>query len=284
MRKVDLNADLGEAYGCWRLGDDAAMMEIVTSANIACGGHAGDPETMYQAAQRAWENNVVIGAHPGFADKEGFGRRRMPLTMSEIERLVATQIGALIGAAALVGAKVSYVKPHGALGNWAAEDEAVAQANVNAIRAVSPNLAVLAISGSAFDRCARRNGLETYSEIFADRAYDTRGLLVPRSNPKAMITEGAAAIKRLLRFFETGLMPTADGDTVQLRADSICIHGDTPNAHLTACSLRDALESNGITITPFASQINNNPLLQPLRAGHSTNAAAVHTSLAGQGV
>lgn len=251
MRRMDLNADLGEAYGCWRLGDDAAMMEIITSANIACGGHAGDPETMYQAVMSARENNVVIGAHPGFADKEGFGRRRLPLTMSEIERLVATQIGALIGAAALAGAKVAYVKPHGALANWAAEDEAVAQANVNAIRAVSADLAVLAISGSAFDTCARRNGLKTYSEIFADRAYDERGLLVPRSNPNAMITEESVAAARLLRFFETGLMPAAGGGEVHLRADSICIHGDTPSAHLTACSLRNMLESNGITIAPF---------------------------------
>lgn len=252
MRSVDLNADLGEAYGCWRLGDDAAMMEIVTSANIACGGHAGDPEIMYQTTLRARENNVVIGAHPGFADKEGFGRRRLPLTMKEIERLVATQIGALIGAAALAGAKVSYVKPHGALGNWAAEDSDVAQANVNAVRSVNPDLAVLAISGSALDLCARRNGLETYSEIFADRAYDGRGLLVPRSNPNAMIAEEIAVVERLLSFLETGLMPTADGGTVQLRADSICIHGDAPNAHLTACSLRNALESQGITVAPFA--------------------------------
>lgn len=252
MRRVDLNADLGEAYGYWRLGDDAAMMEIVTSANIACGGHAGDPETMYQAAIRARENDVVIGAHPGFADKEGFGRRRLPLTMNEIERLVATQIGALIGAVALAGARVAYVKPHGALANWAAEEDDVAMANVNAIRAVSPDLAVLAISGSALDLCARRNGLETYSEIFADRAYDGRGLLVSRSNPKAMITEKSAVIERLLSFFETGLMPTADGGAVQLRADSICIHGDEPDAHLTASTLRHALESNDITIAPFA--------------------------------
>jgi UPF0271 protein len=254
MSRVDFNADLGEAYGCWRLGDDAALMEVVTSANIACGGHAGDPETMYQAALTARENNVVIGAHPGFDDKQGFGRRRLPLTAGEIERLLASQIGALIGAAALAGATVAYVKPHGALANWAAEDDAVAQANVNAIRAVSRDLAVLAISGSAFDTCARRNGLAAYSEIFADRAYDERGLLVPRSQPGAMITGETEAAERLLRFFETGLMPTAGGGTVRLRADSICIHGDTPNAHLTARALRNTLERNGITIAPFLGQ------------------------------
>lgn len=254
MSSVDLNADLGEAYGCWRLGDDAAMMEIVTSANIACGGHAGDPETMHRTVLRAQEHNVVIGAHPGFEDKQGFGRRRLPLSTGEIERLVATQIGALMGAAALSGARVAYVKPHGALANWAAEDEAVAQANVNAIRAVGPDLAVLAISGSVLDHCARRNGLATYSEIFADRAYDERGLLVSRSKPNAMITEENAVADRLIRFFETGLMPTVDGGSVRLRADSICIHSDTPNAHLTARFLRNALESNCIAIAPFLCQ------------------------------
>ncbi|MBX2804351.1 MAG: LamB/YcsF family protein [Hyphomicrobiales bacterium] len=253
MSSVDLNADLGEAYGCWRLGDDAAMMEVVTSANIACGGHAGDPETMFQTTQKARENKVVIGAHPGFDDKQGFGRRRLPLTVGEIERLVATQISALMGAAALARATVAYVKLHGALANWAAEDEGIAQANVNAIRAVSPDLAVLAISGSAFDLCSRRNGLRTYSEIFADRAYDERGLLVSRSKPNAMITDENAVVERLLAFFQTGKMQTADRGAVSLRADSICIHGDTPNAHLTALSLRQALEKGGVTITPFVN-------------------------------
>ena len=253
MVRIDLNADLGEAFGSWRIGDDNAMLDIVTSANVACGGHAGDPDTMYQTTLEAHGKGVVIGAHPGFDDKQGFGRRRLPLSRNEIEHLVASQIGALMGAAALAGTKVSYVKLHGALANWAAEDEAVARANINAIRAVSRDLAVLAISGSTLDQCARNSGLKTYSEIFADRAYDNRGLLVSRSNPNAVIAEETDISERLILFFHTGRMPTVDGGTVELRADSICIHGDTPNAHLTARTLRTALEQSGIKIAPFMS-------------------------------
>jgi UPF0271 protein len=248
---IDLNADLGEAFGPWRMGDDEAMLKVVTSANIACGGHAGDPETMYKTVLLARENNVLIGAHPGFSDKEGFGRRRFPMSTQEIERVIATQLGALMGAAALTCAKVSYVKPHGALANWAAEDRDVASAIVRAIRLVAPSLSVLAISGTELETVARKANIETYSEIFADRAYDSRGHLVSRHRPGAVISDKIQIVERLLRFFETKKMPTIDGPDIELKADSICIHGDTPDAVMAAKYLRKALESAGLTIRAF---------------------------------
>ncbi|MEJ2125006.1 MAG: LamB/YcsF family protein [Alphaproteobacteria bacterium] len=251
MHSIDLNADLGEAFGPWRMGDDEAMLKVVTSASIACGGHAGDPETMYKTTLLARKNNVLIGAHPGFPDKQGFGRRRFPITTQEIERVIATQLGALMGAAALADGKVSYVKPHGALANWAAEDQYVADAIVRAIRLVAPSLSVLAISGTELELAARKSNLATYSEIFADRAYDSRGHLVSRQQPGAMISDKRQMVERLLRFFETQKMRTIDGQDIELKADSICIHGDTPDAVIAAKHLRCALENAGLTIRAF---------------------------------
>ncbi len=251
IQSIDLNADLGEAFGPWRMGDDEAMLKVVTSASIACGGHAGDPETMYKTALIARENNVLIGAHPGFPDKEGFGRRRFPFSTQEIERMIATQLGALMGAAALASAKVSYVKPHGALANWAAEDRDIASAIIRAIRLVAPSLSVLAISGTELELVARKTDMQTYSEIFADRAYDRRGHLVSRQRPGAVISDKIQILERLLRFFETKKMPAIDGPDIELKADSICIHGDTPDAARAAKFLRNALESAGLTIRAF---------------------------------
>jgi UPF0271 protein len=206
---------------------------------------------MFKTALLARENNVLIGAHPGFPDKEGFGRRRLPFSTQEIERMIATQLGALMGAAALASAKVSYVKPHGALANWAAENLDVASAIVRAIRPVAPSLSVLAISGTELESAARKADIETYSEIFADRAYDCRGHLVSRQRPGAVISDELQILQRLLRFFETKKMRTIDGADIELKADSICIHGDTPGAVTAAKSLRDALESAGLTIRAF---------------------------------
>src|SRR5260221_7571296 len=158
-RTIDLNSDLGEGFGPWRMGDDAAMLGVVTSANVACGGHAGDPTTMFETLALARQRGVIAGAHPGFADREGFGRRLIPLTTTEIEQLVATQVGALMGAAALAGSAIRYVKPHGALGNLAADDRPVADAIVRATKAVSSDLAILAISGTELEIAARKEGL-----------------------------------------------------------------------------------------------------------------------------
>jgi UPF0271 protein len=250
-RTIDLNSDLGEGYGPWRMGDDGAMLDLVTSANIACGGHASDPETMFQTLSLARENGVVVGAHPSYADREGFGRRVIPCTMGEIERLVATQIGALMGAAALAGTRVRYVKAHGALANLAADDRSVADAIARATAAVSPDLAILAISGTELEAAGRHKNLAVYSEIFADRGYTPAGRLVPRNRPGAMIHDAQAAAARLVDFLTTGLMPTLEGTPIPLEAHSICVHGDSPGAVAMARHIRQALEAKGIALKPF---------------------------------
>ena len=253
MREIDLNADLGEGYGPWQMGDDAAMLGIVTSANIACGGHASDPETMYRTLSLAAERNINIGAHPSYPDKEGFGRRRLPYPPQEVERFVAAQIGALIAVAALAGTKVAYVKPHGALGNVASEDRPVAEAILRAVRAVDPRLALLAISGTVLEVVARDAGVPVFSEIFADRGYTNQGNLVPRNQPGALIHDAQAATERMLLFLDSGRMPTVEGEVVALDAHSICIHGDSSAAVGMAQHLRRALEARGVGIAPFLS-------------------------------
>lgn len=250
----DLNSDLGEGFGPWRMGDDAAVLDLVTSANVACGGHAGDPETMFETLVMARERGVVVGAHPGYADRAGFGRRVIPMKMGEIQRLVATQIGALMGAAALAGTSVRYVKPHGALANLAADDRPVAEAIVRAIVAISPSLAVLAISGTELEQTARSNGLSVFSEIFADRGYLQNGRLVPRQRAGAMIDDPHHAADRLIEFFRTGLMPTIDGPPIALEADSICVHGDSPGAVAMASHVRDRMVGAGFELAPFLSK------------------------------
>ena len=249
--KIDLNSDLGESFGPWKMGDDAAMLDVVTSANIACGGHASDPETMYTTLRLAAERGVIIGAHPGYADREGFGRRVIPMHPDEIGRMVAAQVGALQGVAALAGAKVRYVKPHGALGNLAAADPAVARAIVAAVAALPGRLAVLAISGTDLELAARATGAEVYSEIFADRGYLPNGRLVPRSQPGAMLHDPSEAAERLVRFLEDGRMPVVGGDPIPLAAQSICVHGDSPGAVAMAKEIRTRLSAAGIGVEPF---------------------------------
>jgi len=251
-RTIDLNSDLGEGFGPWKMGNDAAVLDIVTSANIACGGHAGDPATMVETLTLARDRAVVAGAHPGFADREGFGRRLIPMSAAEVEQLVATQIGALMGAAGLAGVAVRYVKPHGALNNWAAVDHAAAAAIARATRAVCPDLAILAISGTALERAGHEAGLGVFSEIYADRAYLADGQLVPRSRAGAVIHDADAAAQRLVAFMSEGLMPTIDGPSIRLDAQSICVHGDSPGAQRMAAKVRAALEAAGISFAPFA--------------------------------
>jgi 5-oxoprolinase (ATP-hydrolysing) subunit A len=250
--RIDLNSDLGEGFGDWRMGDDAAILALVTSANIACGGHASDPDTMVETLTQARAQGVRVGAHPGYADPLGFGRRVIPMTALQIERMVAVQIGALMGAAALAGVPVAYVKAHGALANLAADERAVADAIARATRAVSPDLALLAISGTELQAAGEALGLATYAEVFADRAYLPNGRLVPRSQPGAMLTDASAATQRLLALLETGMMPVLGGGAVALRAQSICVHGDSPHAVAMAQSIRQGLSAAGVTLAPFA--------------------------------
>ena len=249
--QIDLNSDLGEGYGPWAMGDDAAMLGLVTSANIACGGHASDPETMYQTLRLAAENGVIVGAHPGYTDLLGFGRRVIPMAPAEVGRMVAAQIGSLQGVAALAGTSVAYVKPHGALANLAADDRAVADAIAAAVQAISPDLALLAISGTALEHAARAAGIRVFSEIFADRGYLPTGRLVPRSQPGAMIHDPDDAAARLLGYLESGLMPVIGGDPIRLAAQSICVHGDSPGAVVMARQIRARLAAAGVTVAAF---------------------------------
>jgi UPF0271 protein len=259
MRTIDLNSDLGEGFGPWRMGDDAAILGVVSSANIACGGHAGDAATMVETLEVSHERGVVTGAHPGFADREGFGRRLIPMTVKEVEQLVATQVGALMGAAALAGARIHYVKPHGALGNWAADDRAIATAIVRATRAISVDLAILAISGTELEHAGCEAGLTVFSEIFADRGYLANGRLVPRNREGAMIHDADAAANRLVEFLSTGLMPTIDGLAIPLKAHSICVHGDSSGALAMARHIRQELEAAGIEVRAFLQPIKEQP-------------------------
>ena len=249
--RIDLNSDLGEGYGPWAMGDDAAMLKLVSSANIACGGHASDPETMYQTLLLAAQNGVIVGAHPGFNDPLGFGRRIIPMSPAEVGRMVAAQIGSLQAMAKLAGTSVAYVKPHGALGNLAAADRAVADAIAGAVKAISTDLAILAISGTELEHAARAANITVFAEIFADRGYTPQGRLVPRSKPGAMIHDPDAAIARLLSFLETSLMPTVGGDPIPLAAQSICVHGDSPGAVEMARQIRSRLGAAGVTIAAF---------------------------------
>ena len=251
---IDLNSDLGEAFGPWPMGDDATMLSIVTSANIACGGHASDPQTMFRTLSEAGARGVVIGAHPGYDDKIGFGRRVIPMSAEEIGQMVAAQIGALCGVAALSGVTVDYCKPHGALANLAADDAEVARAILNAVRAQREPLAILAISGTELERVAAEADHPVYSEIFADRAYLATGRLVPRVRPDAMIHDADAAADRIMRFLDTGLMPVVDGESIPLKAHSICVHGDSPHAVTMASHIRKRLTEAGVTVAPFLTR------------------------------
>lgn len=251
MRTIDLNSDLGEGFGPWTMGDDTAMLAVVSSANIACGGHAGDPETMYATCRTAAENGVVIGAHPSYADREGFGRRIIPMRPDEIGRMVVAQIGALVAVARLAGTDVRYVKPHGALGNVAAASAEVATGITDAVHAAFPTMAILAISGTQLELVARAAGIEVYSEIFADRAYQPNGLLVPRSQPGAVIHDAEQAAQRLIDFVERGRMEVVDGDPIPLAAQSVCVHGDTPGAVEMARHIRAELIGAGLVLGPF---------------------------------
>ncbi|MDK3074489.1 5-oxoprolinase subunit PxpA [Sedimentitalea sp. JM2-8] len=249
--QIDLNSDLGEGYGPWAMGDDRAMLDLVTSANVACGGHASDPDTMFETLTLAAERGVVIGAHPGYPDRTGFGRRVIPMAPAEISRMVAAQVGALQALAALARAQVRYVKPHGALGNLAADDRPVADAIVDAVRVLPGELAILAISGSELELAGRDAGLRVYSEVFADRAYLPNGRLVPRSREGAVLHDPEAISERLIRFLATGNMPLPDGGGIALAADSICVHGDTPGAVDMARRIRERLAGAGILLKPF---------------------------------
>ena len=251
--RVDLNCDLGESFGAYTLGHDELVMPHVTSANLACGFHAGDPSVMRDTVGLAVQHGVAIGAHPGFSDLVGFGRRELQATPQEVEDLVAYQIGALAGVAAAAGARLRHVKPHGALYNMAARDQGLADAIARATLAVDRHLVLVGLSGSSLLEAGRNVGLAVASEVFADRAYDANGALVSRSRRGAVLTEPAEVVERALHMVREGAVVAATGERVDLRADTICVHGDTSGAADLAGRLRSALETAGVRVVALGT-------------------------------
>lgn len=249
--RIDLNADLGEGFGPWKMGDDAAMLDIVTTANIACGFHAGDPETMRSTIAAAHERGVAVGAHPGYADLMNFGRRPMAAVAArEIENLVAYQVGAFQAMAALAGHPARHAKTHGALGNACASDDVLADAVARGIQAADASLAFMVMPGTATERAADRAGLRPIREIYADRAYADDFNLAPRSQDGAVIHDAEQASRRVLNIVENNCLTSLSGKTLRVEVDSICVHGDTPTACAMARSIRRALEGAGWTLAP----------------------------------
>jgi UPF0271 protein len=253
MPNIDLNCDLGEGFGDWKMGDDAAMLGVVSTVNVACGFHAGDPQIMADTFAAAKKAGVAIGAHPSYPDLQGFGRRPIPYSAKEIERLVAYQLGAAMGIAALAGHRITHVKAHGSLGNRATEDAAAADAIARATKSVDPRLAILAIAGTEIERAAERCNMKAVREIFADRAYTKAGNLVPRSQPGAVIHDAKAASERIIAMLQAGAIIAVDGTKVPVGIDSICVHGDTPGAVAMARAVRQALIGAGYTLRAFAA-------------------------------
>ncbi len=248
---IDLNADLGESLGPWVLGDDEAMLAVVTSANVACGFHAGDPTTLRRTVSRAVEAGVRVGAQVSYRDLVGFGRRRIDVDPLDLTADILYQLGGLEAMCRVAGTRVRYVKPHGALYNAAAVDEGQARAIVDAVVAYDSSLPLLGPPGSVLLRLAEAAGLRTVREAFADRGYTAAGLLVPRSEPGAVLTDPAAVSARVVRMVRDGVVTAVDGTEVALDAESVCVHGDTPGAVTIATAVRDALRDAGSTLRAF---------------------------------
>ena len=242
---INLNADLGESFGAYRMGDDAAMMAIIGSANVACGFHGGDPAVMAETVRLARAAGVSIGAHPSFPDLQGFGRRAMQMSRRELHSVVVYQIGALMGVAQSQGVRVSHVKPHGAMNNMACEDAAMAATIAEAVRDVDAGLILLAPALSQLAHAGRAAGLKVADEVFADRAYTDDGNLVPRSQPGAVLATSEACLSHVLRMLERGGIVSASGRLLPTPFHSICVHGDNAHAVATAAALRGGLEAAG---------------------------------------
>ena len=246
--RIDINSDLGESFGSFKMGNDAEVMKYITSANIACGFHAGDPVVIEKTIKLALKNNVAIGAHPGYPDLIGFGRRKMELSVEEIKASILYQVGALKAMTEALGGRIQHVKPHGALYNEAAVNESVAKAIAEAVLQLDPELIFVGLAHSVMLEIARKLGLQTASEVFADRAYTVTGTLVPRSEPGAVIHNPEVCNQRVLQIIHDQTVKTVDGSEIHIKADTICIHGDNPAALELASSLKNHLEKNSIEI------------------------------------
>jgi 5-oxoprolinase (ATP-hydrolysing) subunit A len=253
--RIDLNADLGESFGAWTMGDDQALMTSITSANIACGFHAGDPRVLRQTIRLAKQHGVAVGAHPGFPDLAGFGRRNMHLATDELEDLVLYQLAAAGGVAAAEGVRVQHVKAHGALYNMAARDPALAAAIARAVAAFDPTLILLGLPNSALLQEGEAAGLRVAAEVFADRTYERDGSLTSRRLPGSVIHDPALVVARAVNMVTTGQVTATDGTIVPLRAHTICLHGDTPGAAALARQVRTALESAGVKVAALATTL-----------------------------
>lgn len=251
MASVDLNSDLGESYGIWRLGDDEQMLEVVTSANIACGYHAGDPSTLRRVCDAAAARGVAIGAQVSYPDLLGFGRRHIVVEPGELRDLVLYQIGGLAAFANAAGTTLRHVKPHGALYHATADDDEQAAAVVAAISEFDAGLAVFGLPDSALLRIAADSGLTVVAEAFADRAYEPDGRLVARNRPGAVLGDPDVIARRVVDLVTTGSIEAIDGSRIEIAATTICVHGDTPAAVLIAQRLREALDAAGVVVAPF---------------------------------
>lgn len=255
MLTIDINSDLGESFGAWKMGDDSAMLDVVSSANVACGFHAGDPAGILKTVNAAAERGVAIGAHVGYRDLAGFGRRNMDPLSEELIGDVIYQIGALQGLAKAAGTRVTYVKPHGALYNTIAIDTRQAADVIAAIRAIDPSLVLMALAGSQLVEQARTAGLTVVAEAFADRAYTPQGNLVSRREKGSVLHDPELVAQRMLRMVRDGVIEAIDGTMTQIDAQSICVHGDSPGAVAIAQRLRALLEESGHAVQPFAPAV-----------------------------
>ena len=246
--RLDLNADVGESFGAWTLGDDDRLFPLLTSVNIACGVHAGDPSVIRRTVRAAGALSLALGAHPSYPDRQGFGRRTMSIPTAELEDLIVYQVATLAGITRAEGFVLTHVKPHGALYNAAATDATIADAIARAVRAVDPQLALVGLAGSELLAAGRRASLHVVAEAFADRGYQRDGTLVPRGFAGSVIHDPAVAANRAVRLARERIVEAADGTALHIEADTVCIHGDTPDAATIAAAIRTALESAGVTI------------------------------------
>ncbi|MDQ4123328.1 MAG: LamB/YcsF family protein [Acidobacteriota bacterium] len=250
MISIDLNCDMGESFGAWQMGNDRALMDYCSSINIACGFHAGDATVIRKTIETALEKRVAIGAHPSFPDLQGFGRRAMQLSAQEVFDVVLYQVAAVHGMTAALGGKLHHVKPHGALYNEAAKKPELAAAIARAVKAVDEGLIFFGLSGSFLISEAEKIGLKTASEVFADRTYRSDGSLTPRNDPNALIHDTNKAVEQVLQMIQTQTVTATNGETVSLRAETVCIHGDSANAVEFAAAVRQKLIEKGVGICP----------------------------------
>lgn len=256
MARIDLNCDLGESFGAYTIGNDEEILKVISSANVACGFHGGDPVVMHRTIQLAKANGVGIGAHPGFNDLWGFGRRRIVVQdPSEIEKMLIYQVGAIQGMARACGAEVTHYKIHGALGNLACEDQDLAMAAARAVKSVAPDLIFLVLPNSELERAGEALGLKVAREIFADRAYDDNAMLAKRGTPGAMIEDPIEAAERIVNFVQDGAIVSLSGKRIEVPIDSVCVHGDSPGAVAMAVEVRRKLTEDGIAIEPLHKSI-----------------------------